>query len=425
VSSSGTTFQSFRERNYRLFFVGQTVSQCGNWLQTMALAWLVLDLSHKSGFAVGLSVALQFVPTLALSVWTGVLADRFDKRRLLVVANVAMAAIALLFLVLDVTGVVQLWMIYVIVFVYGIFFALDYPTRQAFVPEMVTAADLPNAIGLSSASLQSARIVGPAIAGATIVLVGTSACFALNAASYVVVLGALFMMRPKELHRGEPVKREPGQIREGFRYMWSTPELRATLLMLVVVGTFAIVSPVILPLMAKLVFHGDADVYSWLTIAMGCGALVGALLWARHPRARADMLVVAGFVYGGLILVAAALPSLGSFIAVLVAVGAAQTWFLAASSSLVQLTAAPSMRGRVMAVYTLAVVGSTPIGGPIVGWLSEQFGTRWAYAVGGFATIAACAAFGPTLYRARRKSHGVDTDVVLGVDGEAIPASIR
>lgn len=431
--SSAATFESLRLRNYRLFFVGQTVSQCGTWMQTMAVNWLVLELSGRSGVAVGTAVALQYVPTLLLVVYAGTLADRFDKRKLLIIADVAMGSVAVLLFVLDVTGVVELWMLYVIVFVYGIAFAIDNPTRQSIVPELVPARDLPNAIGLNSASMQSARIIGPAIAGVTIVGVGTGACFGVNAVSYLFIIGALLMVRPAEMHRGAPIARAKGQIREGFRYMWHTAELRTTLLILVVVGTFAINSPVILPLMARNAFDGNADVYSWMTIAMGSGAFVGALVWAHRPRARGGVLLLAGLAYGATILVAAASPALSVFLGFLILVGAAQMWFLAACSTLVQLTAAPTMRGRVMAVYTLAVIGTTPIGGPIVGWLSEQLGPRWAYSLGGVATIASVLVFGRTLLHASRRRPGeesappatADEEVVFGVDGEVISATIK
>ena len=309
--TESSTFQSLHVRNYRLLYFGQAVSQCGTWMQTIALSWLVLDLSHQSGVAVGFAVALQYLPTLLLVVYAGTLADRLDKRKLLVATDSTMAIFATLLLVLDLTGVVQLWMIYVVVFAYGIAFALDSPTRQAFVPELVPAADLPNAIGLNSASTQLARVLGPAVGGLVVVTVGTSACFGLNALSYLCVIVTYLLMRPSELHRGTRVTREPRQIRDGLQYMWRTKELRVTLLVLVVVGTFAINSPVILPLMARTVFGGDAEVFSWMTIGMGTGALVGALVWARRPRPRGDVLLLAGLGYGAAIVVACSRAGVG------------------------------------------------------------------------------------------------------------------
>ena len=424
------TFQSLHVRNFRLFFGGQLVSQCGTWMQTIALGWLVLHLSHNSGFAIGLAIALQFIPTLLFGVWGGVIADRFDKRTVLLCTQVAMAAIAVLLAVLDISGVVQLWMLYVLIVAFGLALAVDNPTRQAFVPEMVAPADLPNAIGLSSAIFQLARIVGPALGGVLIVAVGTGVCFALNAVSFVFIIGALLLMRPRELHGAAPLARDTGQIRDGLRYVWRTPELRSTLLLTLIVGTFAINSPVVLPLLAKVTFHGTAEVYSWMTIAMGAGALVGALVIAHRARAGGDLLFATGLGFGVAICVAASAPTLGIFIGLLVLVGVGQMSFLTTCNSLIQLTSDPAMRGRVMAVYTITVLGTTPVGGPTVGWISEQFGPRWGLAVGGIATIAGVLVFGTAFVRARRRDahHGhfpTDEEIVLGVDGETIPATVR
>ena len=424
------TFESLHIRNFRLFFAGQLISQCGTWMQTIALGWLVLHLSHNSGFAIGLVIALQFIPTLLFGVWGGVIADRFDKRSVLFVTQAAMAAVAVLLAVVDLTNVVQLWMIYTIVFVYGLALAVDNPTRQSFVPELVPPQDLPNAVALSSAIFQVARIVGPALGGVLIVAVGTGVCFALNAVSFVFIVAALLMMRPGELHREAPLGREKGQVREGLRYVWHTPELRSTLLLTLIVGTFAINSPVVLPLLAKITFGGNAEVYSWMTIAMGTGAVFGALFVASRAHARGTLLFATGMAFGVSMCVASAAPSLGLFIALLLAVGAGQISFLATCNSLLQLRSDPVMRGRVMAVYTIALLGSTPIGGPLVGWVSEEFGPRWGFALGGIATIVGVLAFGTAFVRARRRDGSAEMTVipdelVLGIDGESIPASIR
>ena len=427
MSSASGTFQSMHVRNFRLFFFGQMVSQCGTWMQTIALGWLVLHLSHNSGFAVGLVIALQFIPTLLFGVWGGVIADRFDKRKVLMFTQVAMAAVAVLLAVIDISGVVQLWMIYVIVFLYGFALAVDNPTRQSFVPELVEPAELPNAIGLSSAIFQLARILGPALAGVLIVAVGTGICFALNAVSFVFIVGALLMMRTGDLHRGAPTPRDKGQIREGLRYVWRTPELRSTLLLTLIVGTFAINSPVVLPLLAKITFDGNAAVYSWMTIAMGAGALVGALAVANRGETGGNLLFLTGMGFGVAICVASLAPTLGIFIGLLLLVGAGQISFLATCNSLIQLTADPGMRGRVMAVYTITLLGSTPIGGPLVGWVSQEFGPRWGLAIGGIATIIGVLFFGTAFVRARRRSPRPlrgDTELVRGPDGEAIPAAI-
>jgi MFS family permease len=427
MSAARATFKSLHVRNFRLFFYGQMVSQCGTWMQTIALGWLVLKLSNNSGFAVGLVIALQFIPTLLFGVWGGIIADRFDKRTVLLFTQVAMAGIAVLLAVLDLTNTVQLDMIYVIVFVFGLALAVDNPTRQSFVPELVPKDELPNAIGLSSAIFQIARILGPALGGVLIVAVGTGVCFVLNAVSFVFIIIALLMMRTSELHRGAPVVRERGQIREGLRYVWRTPELRSTLLLTLIVGTFAINSPVVLPLLAKITFDGNAEVYSWMTIAMGAGALAGALFVANRAQARGDVLLMTGFGFGIAICVAALSPSLPIFLGMLVFVGAGQMSFLATCNSLIQLRSDPAMRGRVMSVYMITLLGSTPIGGPLVGWISQQYGPRWGMGIGGIATILAVTYFGTAFVRARRAgpddADAYPPDLVLGPDGDTIPAT--
>jgi MFS family permease len=258
MSSLRGTFQSMHVRNFRLFFTGQLISQAGTWMQTIALNWLVLHLSHNNGFLMGVAIALQFTPTLLFGVWGGAIADRFDKRTVLLFTQAAMAVVAVLLALVDISGIVQLWMLYVLVFGLGLALAVDNPTRQSFVSELVPADDLPNAIGLSSAIFQLARVLGPALAGVLIVVSGTSLCFVLNSVSFIFIIGALLMMRPDELHRSPPLGREKGQLRDGLQYVWRTAELRWILLLTLVVGTFAINSPVVLPLLAKITFHGNA-----------------------------------------------------------------------------------------------------------------------------------------------------------------------
>jgi MFS family permease len=426
--SARSTFQSLEIRNFRLFFFGQLISQCGSWMQTIALGWLVLDLSNKSGLAVGWSVALQFVPTLLFGVWAGALADRFDKRTLWGITQVALAAVAALLAALDLSGVVQLWMLFVVIFLFGMAFAVDNPTRNALVPELVPASYLPNAIGLTSATMQGSRVFGPALAGVIIVTLGTGMCFLVNAVSFVFVIGALLMMRPAEMER-VPLAREKGQAREGLRYMWHDRTLRSTLLVAVVVGTFAINSPVVLPLLAKLTFHGNADVYSWMTIGMGAGAFVGALVYAAHPAATTRVVILGGLGFGVAICAASVAPTLLGFVVLIFFVGAGQTAFLSTTNSLLQLTSEPVMRGRVMAVYAIALLGTTPIGGPTIGWIAEAFGPRWAFAVGGVATLLAVGFLALSSRRAGRRGEQpvgdaamVGVDAVLGGDGDAVPA---
>jgi MFS family permease len=428
VKSLRGTFRSMHVRNFRLFFTGQLISQGGTWMQTIALNWLVLHLSHNNGFLVGLAIALQFLPTLLFGVWGGAIADRFDKRKVLLVTQVAMMTVAAALAVLDFSGIVQLWMLYVLVFVYGLALAVDNPTRQSFVSELVPPAELPNAIGLSSAIFQLARVLGPALAGVLILAGGTGICFALNAVSFVFVIGALLMMRPAELYRSKPLGREKGQLTEGLRYIWQTAELRWILLLMLVVGTFAINSPVVLPLLAKVTFHSGPEVYSWMSIAMGAGAIFGALVAANRFDTHGRLLCGTGLAFGIGICIASLAPSLELFIALLVLVGAGQIAFLSVTNSSLQLMANPTMRGRVMAVYTITLLGTTPIGGPLVGWISDTFGPRWGFAVGGVATIIGVLTFGLAFMRARRTAHddarAASGDIVLGVDGEAIPAAI-
>lgn len=421
------TFQSMRVRNFRLFFFGQLISQGGTWMQTIALGWLVLQLSHNSGFAIGLVIALQFVPTLLFGVWGGVIADRFDKRSVMLCTQTGMGMVALALAIVDLTGIVQLWMIYALVIALGVALAVDNPTRQSFVAELVPAGDLPNAVGLSSAMFQVARVVGPALAGALIVAVGTGVCFAVNAVSFTFIIGALLMIRTGELYRDAPLGKAKGQLRDGLLYVWHTRELRLILLLTLVVGVFAINTPVVLPLLAKLTFHGDAAVYSWMTIAMGAGAVFGALLAANRGDTHGRLLFATGLSFGIAICVASMAPSLALFIVVLVVVGAGQIAFLATCNTLLQIISDPSMRGRVMAVYSITLLGTTPVGGPLIGWISQEFGPRWGFAVGGVATIAAVLVLGSAFVRARRDERVVvptPEPIVLGVDGEVIPASI-
>ena len=404
---ASTTFRSLRNRNYRLFFIGQGVSLCGTWMQTIALGWLVLHLSDNSGVAIGAVIALQFVPTLLFGAWGGVLADRFDKRILLVVTAITMACTAAALAVLTLSGVIALWLVFALVLVQGFAQAIDNPARLSFVSEMTGPADLPNAVGLNSALFQVARIVGPAFAGVVIVAVGTGWCFALNSLSFVAVIGALLLMDPTVLHRQPPVARAKGQVREGFRYIRETPELRSILLVTAVVGTLAINYPVVLPLIAKLTFHGNAATYSWMTVSMGVGALVGALVVANRQNPTGKLVFFSGVGFGSAILIASFAPTLALFVFFVAFVGAGQITFLATCQSTVQLTAEPSKRGRVMAVYTITVLGSTPIGGPLVGWISQQWGPRYGLAVGGVATLAITLVFARTLLR--RPDHPAPT----------------
>jgi MFS family permease len=401
---SSSTFRSMRVRNFRYYFIGQSISLCGTAMQTLALSWLVLQLSGNDGFAVGTVVALQFLPTLLFGAWGGVIADRFDKRMVLVCSQSFQAVIAGLLAVLTISGMVEMWMVYAITLVFGFGLAFDNPARAALAPELVEPEDIPNAVGLNSMLFQGARIVGPAIAGVLIVAVGTGYCFLLNSISFIAVIVALLAMRTGELRRPEPVAREKGQIREGLRYIWGEPMLRSNLLLMVVVGTLAVNSPVILPLLARVTFDGNADTYSVMTIVMGIGALFGAMIVANRGGAGRRLMFTAGLVFGGTMVAAALAPTLPIFLVLLVVLGVGQMAFMGSNSSMIQLGSDPRMRGRVMAVYTVAVMGSTPIGGPFIGWLSGVTSPRVGFAVGGVASVLATLVFArDRVHRARTR----------------------
>jgi len=406
---SRQTFRSLSVRNYKLFFFGQLVSLIGTWMQTTAQYWLVFKLAH-SGTAVGMVAAIQFTPVLVAGAWGGVVADRVDKRRALVGTQVSMALTASLLALADGTGVVRLWMVFACAFLLGCATVVDNPTRQSFVTEMVGPADVPNAVGLNSAMFNGARIVGPAVAALLINRVGIWPCFALNALSFLAVIGGLLAMRPDELHRGQPVAREKGQVRAGLRYVWETPELRSTLLLLTVVGTFALNFNVVLPVMAKVVFHGGAGTYGAFTSLMGVGSMIGALGTAARHRPSRRLLIGACFAAGGSLLLAAGAPTRGLEYVLLLGLGICFMTFMSTANTTLQLGSSEAMRGRVMALYALVFLGTTPVGGPIVGWIAQHVGARFGFVIGGVATILAAGAFSTTIMRSRRRLAGRITE---------------
>jgi len=387
-----------RNRNFRLFFYGQLVSTTGTWMQAVALGWLVLRITN-SGVAVGVVTALQFLPMLLLGTYGGVIADRLDKRRVLVITQSGMAVSSAALAAVTIAGADPLWAIYLLTFVSGAFFAVDMPVRQSFLSEMVGHADLPNAIALNSAMFNTSRVIGPALGALLIKLVDVGPCFAFNAVSFAAVIAGLMMMRPEDLHRSAPVVRAKRQAREGLRYVWQTPELRATILVMAVVGTLAFNFTVVLPVLAKFTFHGDAGTYGLFSSLMGVGSIVGALAVASKLPPSAKLLVGSAFVFGVLMIASAFAPTLTSEYVVMVLLGASSITFMATANSTCQLSSVPEMRGRVMALYGLVFLGSTPIGGPIVGWISQSFGPRYGLAVGGIATVVAAGAMASVLLR--------------------------
>jgi MFS family permease len=382
------TFASLRNRNFRIFFTAQIVSVTGTWMQSIAQMWLVLHLTG-SGFALGVTAALQFTPILLFGTWGGLLADRVDKRKLLMVTQSAAGLVALVLAGLTLGGLVQLWMVYVLAFALGMVNVFDNPGRQSFVTEMVGKDQVINAVGLNSAVFTLARVIGPAVAGVLIALVGTGWCFLYNGLSYFPVVFALMLMRPWELHRGRPAPRARGQIRAGIRYAWNTPELRFPLLLMLVVGTLAFNFSVLMPLMASFVFHSGASTFGLLMSFMGAGAFVGALVSANRARPSHRLLAFAGTAFGALLIGAALAPTLPIELFVLLPLGAAMITFQATANSLLQLNSDPALRGRVMALYVMVFLGTTPVGGPIVGWVAEQFGARTGLGLGGLATLIA------------------------------------
>ena len=402
---ASTTFKSLTTRNYRLFFLGQGTSVIGTWTQTIALGWLVLDLSDDSGTALGVAFALQFLPSMLLSAYGGVLVDRFDNRKVLLVTQISMGVVATMLGVVVVAGVVELWMVYVLVFLFGVAQSVDNPARLAIISEIVSEEDLANAVALNSTTFQLARVVGPAIAGVVVLAIGIGPCFFLNAASYLALIAALLMMRTDEMYPRDPVPYNKGQVRAGMRYIWHTPELRLIMALSFVVGLLTVNFPVTLPLLARITFDGDIDTYSLFTIAMGIPALFAGLWVAHRSDATERLVFVVGIVLGSAILVSSVAPSIAVFVAVITVAGAAMIVFTSTLTTMTQLRADPQMRGRVMAVFVLAILGTGPIGGPLVGWIAEVTNPRVAFGIGGLAALLATLVFGGMMLRARK---GVD-----------------
>lgn len=386
------TFSSLRVRNYRLYYIGQVISTSGTFMQSVAQAWLVLQLSD-SGTALGLVTALQYLPVLLFSPFGGVIADRFSKRKLLFLTQSSFGIIAIILGVLVVTGLVRLWMVEVFALCFGLINTIDNPTRQSFVVEMVGERELRNAVTLYSSLVNLARVIGPSLAGLIIAAIGLAPCFILNGLSYGAVVIMLAVMRVEELRTPPPSPRMRGQLAAGFRYVMSTPVLRDVLVMLAIVGTFTFEFQVSLPLIAQFTFHGDASSLAALMAAMGMGAIAGGLLTAGQKKTSPHMLIMGALFFGLTAVLAAFMPSLPLAVLAMVFVGFCSIYFTSIGNSVLQLESAPQMRGRVMAFWSIAFLGSTTVGGPIVGWVGEYIDPRWGLAVGGIAAITA-AVFG-------------------------------
>lgn len=371
------SFDSLSIPNYRRYFTGQVVSLSGNWMQTVAEVWLILTLTG-SGFAVGLTTALQFLPIMLLGAWGGTLADRFAKRKLLMVTQGLMMLPPLVLFAFTLAGGVTPMMVYVLVFVRGLLIAVDNPARQAFVIEMVGSDRIVNAVSLNSVIVHTARVAGPALAGIMIATVGVAPCFGLNAATFVVMLWALRGMNPRDLRDAPTPDRDSAGVMDAVRHVRATPELAVPLLLMGLVGTLGLNFHVILPLLARLTFEGGPTSYAVLVSAMGVGSVTGALITGARGKTGLNLIGASAGAFGSLALVAAVMPTLAAEIPVLALLGASSVTFAAAINSTLQLAVSPEMRGRVMALYTVVFLGSTPIGGPLVGWISEAHDPRVA-----------------------------------------------
>ncbi len=382
------SFNSLEVANYRRYFAGQLISLSGTWMQTVAAIWVILTLTD-SGVAVGLTTALQFLPMLLIGAWGGLLADRIPKRRLLITTQALMTIPAVGLFAVTATGVVTPWMVYLAVFAFGSLNAIDNPTRQSFVYEMVGPDRVVNAVSLNSVIVQAARIVGPALAGVLIATVGVVPCFALNALTFVAMILALWGMDPGRLHAGPVAEREPGAIRAGLRYVRATPELMVPLALMGLVGTLGFNFQVVLPLLARFSFESGAMTYASLVSAMAVGSIAGALVNGHRGRTGPRLIAGGALAFGVSALLAAAMPSLALEIVMLAVLGAAAVTFAATINSTLQLAVAPEMRGRVMALYSVVFLGSTPIGAPLTGWLAQSYDPRIALLLAGVSGLAA------------------------------------
>jgi MFS family permease len=376
------TFHALRHsRNFRLFFTGQAVSVTGTWMQMVAAAWLVLRLTN-SGVALGIDTALAFGPILLLGPLGGTLADRLDKRRILLATQVAFAVLALALWAIVAADVVELWMVYALSFLQGVVTSVDQPTRQSFFAEMVEPRDLPNAVSLNSAVMTGTRIVGPALAGVLIATVGMEWCFLLNAVSYLAVIAGLLAMRTEDL-RPQRASRTPGAIRNGLRYAWRTDELRRPLILMSVLFLFSFNYSVLIPLFAERTFDGDAGTLGLLFMVTGVGSLLGALVMAGRPHPSERRLATTAVGVGVVTLLVALAPTLPIAVAAMFPLGVASIAFFVTANSTLQLSSRPDMRGRVMALYGIVFLGSTPIAAPVAGWVGEHLGPRVGLAGGG------------------------------------------
>ncbi|MGV4987698.1 MFS transporter [Streptomyces sp. NRAIS4] len=398
TARKSSMFSSLKVRNYRLFFIGQAVSNTGTWMQRIAQDWLVLSLTGSSA-AVGITTALQFLPMLVFGLYGGVLVDRLPKRPTLLVTQSSMAVTGLALATLTLTGQVQVWHVYVAAFAVGLATVLDNPARQSFVSEMVGPEQLQNAVSLNSANFQSARLVGPAVAGLMITGVGTGWAFLANGLSFVAPITGLLLMRARELHVVRRTPRGKGQLREGLQYVAGRPELIWPIALVGFIGTFGFNFPVWLSAYAEHIFHAGAGAYSLFNTLIAVGSLCGALLAARRGTARLRILIAAALAFGALEVVAALAPSYWLFALLMIPIGVFGLTVNVTANTAVQMATDPAMRGRVMSLFMMVFMGGTPLGAPIVGWITDTYGARVGFAAGGVVSVAAAGVIGLVLAR--------------------------
>jgi len=385
-----TTFRSLHSFNYRVWAGGAIVSNVGTWMQRTAQDWLVLtQLTHNNATAVGVVMALQFGPQMLLLPLTGFAADHLDRRKLLMATQASMGALALGLGILTVAGLVELWHVYAFAFLLGCVSAFDSPARQTFVSELVIEADLSNAVALNSTSFNIGRMIGPAIAGVLIAGVGSGWVFLINAASFAAVIGSLCFLRTGELHLKDRAVQSRGGFAEGLRYVWKRPDIKAVFLMLFLIGTFGINFPIFISTMSVSVFHAGASQYGLLTSVLAIGSVIGALLAARRAKPSIALLFAAAAIFGFGFALAAIMPNYWLFALTLIIIGVSAQTFSTSANSTVQLSTEAGMRGRVMAILLAIALGCTPLGAPLVGWVADRFGPRWALGVAAASGFAA------------------------------------
>ncbi|MFC7218770.1 MFS transporter [Streptomyces polyrhachis] len=396
---TATTFSSLRIRNYRLFATGQMVSNTGTWMQRIAQDWLVLSLTGSAA-AVGITVAMQFLPMLLFGLYGGIVADRYPKRRILLATQTFMGLTGLALAALTLGGAVRVWHVYVLAFLLGLATVVDNPARQVFVTELVGREQLRNAVSLNAANFQTARLVGPAVAGVLISAVGSGWAFLLNGVSFAAPIAGLLLMRTAELHPVERAPRGKGQLREGLRYVAARPELLWPMVLVFFVGTFGFNFPIWLTAYVDDVFGGDAGLYGLLNSLLAVGSLAGALYAARRGVSLLRVTVGAALAFGLLEIAVALSPSLWLFAALLVPAGMAGVLFNVTANSNVQLRTEEAMRGRVMSLFMMVFMGGTPLGGPLVGWATDTYGARLGFVACGLVSALAAAGVGLMLARA-------------------------